>query len=265
MAIPVFLEKLAAGSPATKRDTLQTISACLPVYGSALARSTAREIWNALKLEIFQPTDPITAGLALTCTQDLVKTIYDESADGKEDDADVEGLAREACEECVKILREPEKSQARPAIKVLCAFMSTTRECARSNATSHSLTSQLASVSKFTISKTVPYVVQLFVALEETGGRVSTMLLLSDIIAAARDSRTRAKDDAAPALSPYKDEVFGVVTTGIQNPYMRQPALACLLGLVSTKNFFTDEELGFVVHKANEILKETSDSGDDET
>ncbi len=66
--------------------------------------------------------------MALTCTQDLVKTIYAVPAENSGDDAEVEGLASDACEECVKIIREPEKSQARSAIKVLCAFMSTTRK-----------------------------------------------------------------------------------------------------------------------------------------
>jgi DNA repair/transcription protein MET18/MMS19 len=55
--------------------------------------------------------------------QALVVTIHEDDAQ----DEDLQGLARDACEECISILREPEKSQAKPAIKVLCAFMSTTR------------------------------------------------------------------------------------------------------------------------------------------
>ena len=45
----------------------------------------------------------------------------------KEDEAEIVGLAKDACDERMEILREPEKSQAKHAIKVLCAFMSTTR------------------------------------------------------------------------------------------------------------------------------------------
>jgi DNA repair/transcription protein MET18/MMS19 len=56
--------------------------------------------------------------------QALVVTIH---AEDDAQDEDLQGLARDACEECIGILREPEKSQAKPAIKVLCAFMSTTR------------------------------------------------------------------------------------------------------------------------------------------
>jgi len=35
-----------------QRDTLQTMAACFPVYGSALARSSARKLWSTLKMEV---------------------------------------------------------------------------------------------------------------------------------------------------------------------------------------------------------------------
>lgn len=61
----------------------------------------------------------------------LVTTIYSEEEKALELNDDIQGLARDACEECVHILGEPEKSQARPAIKILCAFMATTRKYPR--------------------------------------------------------------------------------------------------------------------------------------
>lgn len=97
---------------------------CLPVYGAGHARTHARKLWNALKLEIFQPTDPHTERAALKSVQVLIKTIYSGGSATSSDD--MEGLAKEACEECVAILKEPEKSQATPAMKTLCAFVSTT-------------------------------------------------------------------------------------------------------------------------------------------
>ena len=78
--------------------------------------------------QIFQPTDPITEGKALKTMQVLIQTIYSATPAETADNAEIEGLAKEACEECIQILREPEKSQAKHAIKVLCAFMSTTRQ-----------------------------------------------------------------------------------------------------------------------------------------
>ncbi len=59
--------------------------------------------------------------------QGLIKTIYSPEENSLENDDDIQGLAREACRESIQILKEPEKSQAKPAIKVLCAFIATTR------------------------------------------------------------------------------------------------------------------------------------------
>ncbi|TFY54747.1 hypothetical protein EVG20_g9585, partial [Dentipellis fragilis] len=200
LAIPLFLEKLNAGAPSTKRDTLRTLSACLPVYGSAFARTSARKLWSSLKLEIFQPTDPITEEEALKTTQVLIKTIYadDHAADGHteteatNEDTDIQGLAKDACEECIVILKEPEKSQAKPAIKVLCAFMSTT-----------------PSVSKYTLAQAVPHLIKLFLNPDERANRGPVLALLAALIAAARDSAlltgAGATDTPAPPpLLPYK-------------------------------------------------------------
>ena len=74
-------------------------------------------------LQVFQPVDVATEQQALNTLQILIKTIYGSGETNPED----QGLAREACEECIQILREPEKSQAKPATKVLCSFITTTR------------------------------------------------------------------------------------------------------------------------------------------
>jgi DNA repair/transcription protein MET18/MMS19 len=67
----------------------------------------------------------------LTTSQVLIKILYSDD-EGNEElmerENDIQGLAREACQECITILREPEKSQARPATKVLCALVDTTGE-----------------------------------------------------------------------------------------------------------------------------------------
>src|ERR1700761_5601092 len=105
-----------------QRDTLLTLDECLPIYGAGHARNAARQLWNALKLEIFQPTDPLTEEAALKSVQVLVKTIYMENT-LDETSENIEGLAKDACEECIKILKEPEKSQAKPAMKILSVFV----------------------------------------------------------------------------------------------------------------------------------------------
>ncbi|KAI0773303.1 ARM repeat-containing protein [Trametes elegans] len=249
LAIPLFLEKLTAGSPVTKKDTLDTLDVCLPVYGSAVARENARKLWNCLKLEIFQPTDSITEEKALKTMQVLIQTLYSATEAQKSDSDEIEGLAKDACDECIHILREPEKSQAQHAIKVLCAFMSTT-----------------PSVARFTLARAVPHLVKLFLNPDELPNRAPTLRLLADLIEAARKS-TADDPEVLPEegdvpLSSYKDEVLGVLTVGLKTPASALPAIDGLKSMVLTRGLLTDEELGFVVHNVNEILQKDEDESE---
>ncbi|KAM6497040.1 ARM repeat-containing protein [Amanita muscaria] len=238
LAIPLFLEKLLAGSPNTKRDTLQTMAICFPVYGPALARSFARKLWSSIKLEIFQPTDPITEQEALKTMQELIKVIYSAEESSLENDEDIQGLARDACNECLQILKEPEKSQAKPATKVLCAFITTT-----------------PSITRFTISQAVPHLVRLFMKPEEALTRPSIMSLLSDLIIAARDSSVQDSEVQQLALAPQKDYVFAAAMMALGNTSSRDAALSVLRGLVTTKKLLSDEDIGIVVNNLNDLLQ----------
>ncbi|KAG6821481.1 hypothetical protein H0H93_010205 [Arthromyces matolae] len=226
-----------------ERDTLQTMSICFPVYGSALARVSARKLWNAIKLE----ADSLTEEEALKTTRALVQTIYAQEEDAIESDDDVQGLARDVCEECIHILREPEKNQAKSAIKVLCAFMSTT-----------------PSVSRFTLSHAVPHFVKLFMNPDEVSNRSPILLLLADLVAAARDSMpSEVTDSTLVPMLPYKDEVLGLVSVGLKAANSRISAISLLRGLVTTKRLLSDEELGFIVHSTTEIFLDEDCGNDD--
>ncbi|KAF8623217.1 hypothetical protein AX15_006454 [Amanita polypyramis BW_CC] len=226
------------------------MAASFPVYGPAVARSFAKKLWNSIKLEIFQPTDLITEQEALKTVQELIKTIYLPEESSLENDEDIQGLAREACSECIQILEEPEKSQAKPAIKIICAFITTT-----------------ASVTRFTLSQAVPHLVKLFMNPDEVLTRPATMTLLSELIIAVRDSSNQGIESLQPtALTSYKDDVFTIAMVALGNLSSRQAALAALHGLVTTKTLLSDEELGVVVNNVNDLLRadaeEVSDTSD---
>ncbi|KAJ3521011.1 hypothetical protein NMY22_g12497 [Coprinellus aureogranulatus] len=261
LAIPHFLDNLVAvGRPAkvppfqiqkrttayglNQRDILETLDVCLPVYGPKVARSFARKLWNALKLEVFQPVDTITEGLALKALQTLINTIY--APEGNVDSStDVQGLAKDACEECLTILREPEKSQARPATRVLCSFMTTT-----------------PSVAKFTVSQAIPHLTKLFINPDEVTARPATLVLLAQFIEAARDAQAN-EPGADIFLLPYKDEVLGALSSGLKAHNLRLPSLGGLKGLGTTQRLLSDQELGFIVHNINEIIQDHPDQFDD--
>jgi DNA repair/transcription protein MET18/MMS19 len=75
---------------------------------------------------MFHPTDPSTEAAALNALKVLVKTILTNCDKLEDDRGEMTVLVDVACNDCVHALREPEKSQAKLAIKVICAFSSTT-------------------------------------------------------------------------------------------------------------------------------------------
>ncbi len=99
---------------------------------------------------------------------------------------------------------------------------------------------------------------------DEVANRGPTLRLLSDIINAARDSTQISDAETLPAdedipLLPYKDEVLGVLTVGLTaTPTCRQ-ALDGLKGLVTTRGLLTNEEIGYAIHKVNELLSGKED------
>lgn len=77
--------------------------------------------------QIFQPVDADTEGLALRAAQSLIRTLYPPPS-SSEETLKPDGLVVDIVQDCKKILREPEKSQAQHAIKMLGALVGTTSQ-----------------------------------------------------------------------------------------------------------------------------------------
>jgi DNA repair/transcription protein MET18/MMS19 len=101
---------------------------------------------------------------------------------------------------------------------------------------------------------------KLFLSPDEISNRPPVLLLLADVIDAARDSMSSKLEDPEEErrspLMPYKDEVLGAMSAGLRDVSSRRSALAGIMAMVTTKSLLSDEELGFVVHIVNEALQE---------
>jgi DNA repair/transcription protein MET18/MMS19 len=114
-------------------------------------------------------------------------------------------------------------------------------------------------ISQYTVSQVIPGLTRIYVGIDDTSMRPAILILLSEYIAGIRDAWTKGNSDSEREelpLIPYKDDIISLVSSGVKVSQCRSSAIACLLGLVSIKNFLTAEELRFIVHSANEILQE---------
>ena len=75
------------------------------------------------------------------------------------------------------------------------------------------------------------------------------------------------RNDASPTVSsllmPYKDEVLGVFSLGLNSSSTRSAALLGLNAMVATRDLLSNEELGFIVHSVNQLLEGEEDGIDD--
>jgi len=111
-----------------------------------------------------------------------------------------------------------------------------------------------ASISRYTLSHAVPHLTRLFADPDELPNRGPVLSLLSSLIAAARDSTVKADNAEDVFLLPFKDEVLGVLITGLKAQSSLRPAIEGLNGMVTTPALLDDQETGFVVQKVNDVV-----------
>ena len=100
---------------------------------------------------------------------------------------------------------------------------------------------------------------------DEASTRPATLLLLSEFTEAARDYKDKNKmsPTVTSLLMPYKDEVLGAFSVGLNASSMRNAALSGLNAMVATQGLLSNEELGFIVHNVDQVLEGKQEDIDD--
>ncbi|KAF8308312.1 hypothetical protein DL93DRAFT_2231691 [Clavulina sp. PMI_390] len=261
LALPSFLEKLSVSTGNAKRDTLITLSVCLPVYGRAATLNHSKKLWDSFKIEIFQPVDPETERLSLRAAQSLLETLYPHPLDESkplpsdmEDDGPkkLDGLVADVVDECTKILRSPEKSQAQHATKMLGALVGTT-----------------ALIREYALDKGINHLLGLYKNPDEIAYRAPTLACLVGLLMAVSESTISGviPADEQP-LAKYKDSILGALISGLKLSGMsshqaaKKAALEGLYYLVRLRNVLDRDELGYVTHNINELIEGEASGSD---
>ncbi|KAH7335417.1 ARM repeat-containing protein [Rhizoctonia solani] len=244
LALPLFLEKLSATAGNTKRDTLRTMSLCLPVYGPTVAKSFAPQMWSAFKLEIFQPLDTETADKAVNALTTLLSILeHDKAQPSGSAEEGIDVLTEEVITEGLRVLREPEKSQAQHAIKIINACLSTTPV-----------------ICTYTLNRVVPFLIKQFHDPDEAAHRDPILAALRDILHAARELKDDpCREVVVHFLEANKDATLGALTSGLKATVSRGSALSGLLQLSHIPGVLSVEEMTFVVHSVNDLIGSIED------
>ncbi|KAF8757616.1 RNAPII transcription regulator C-terminal [Rhizoctonia solani] len=244
----VILREIVRDGWNTKRDTLRTISLCLPVYGPAVAKSFASQMWSAFKLEIFQPLDAETADKAVNALTTLLLVLGKNKTAGPGSTEEViDELTEEVITECLRVLREPEKSQAQHAIKIVNACLDTA-----------------SAICTYTLNRVAPFLIKQFHDPDEAAHRDPILAALRDVLHAIRELKEGPCREASLAfLKANKDTTLGALTSGLNTKVSRGSALSGLLQISYMQGVLSNEEMAFVVHKINELLGSEKDELED--
>ncbi|KDE05608.1 hypothetical protein MVLG_03980 [Microbotryum lychnidis-dioicae p1A1 Lamole] len=284
LALPLFLDKMQAASEKAKRQTLQALIICFPIYGAAVCGEWAGRFSEALSIEVFHATDSSMMELALECLRALYSTLYPDTSpvsittttiqsDEKDDDAEmpaanadeittsaptgVEGIAIKVVQNSLDELREPDKSNAKPAVQILNALICSSDRLAA-----------------YVLSVTVPQLLNLYKDPDEIALRAPTLVCLADLLSSLSPLESPAPlNSTAPAdapisfppptlphaegaspLEPFRDELLSVLTSGSRSASSRAPAMDGLVRLVRVPAFLAPPEVEYCISAIDDVL-----------
>lgn len=243
LALPLLIEKLGAAGGATKVDTLQTLDACLPVYGTAAAMAHADAIWGLLKLDILQPTDEDSAACAQTTLSTLLRVVYQDTADVRGEAG--AGLAQSVLDEACGELRSPGKTLAKMSMKLVQALISAT-----------------PATAALALDNVLRLLLQLArdVSAEETGHVMELLAALLVLVCRGSVSGEGGTPGSEATLivplRPLHDELFATLTRGVE-AHAHASALHGLVSLVQLPGFLTQEEIEYAARCVQHVLLDT--------
>ena len=183
----------------------------------------------------------------------MVRTVYSQDAPN----TPITGIAPTITDECLRILREPEKSQAKPATLTLSALLDTTRKISLLRLTRVNNYPLLVPLARAVLSSSITHLMSLFLDPDEAPNRPAVLSSLASLCTTVRKlyERPERSYDTERLLESYKDQLLGAFTIELKNPESTASALDGLHQMVLIPDLLSDEELGFVVHNLNELLQ----------
>ncbi|RIA93901.1 Dos2-interacting transcription regulator of RNA-Pol-II-domain-containing protein [Glomus cerebriforme] len=248
-AMPLLLEKLTSSSGNAKKDSMETLAACAPVYGANSIVPYLEPLWEYLKDEIINATDDSFENIALETIKNIVATLSSGIIDRMDH---LQQFLKTIVTECMENLKEPELKLAKPCGRILMY-------CA------------MASDPSFNIVTlaTLRVLIQQYKESELATRKKGILDVLRELITASKnlygsiDKPSQNIDtDFVTPLSNYKYDYMEIFSSALlnQNEYneLRLCGLRGLYEMILLRQFFNDDEIGVILQYFNRaILEET--------
>ncbi|CAI2171239.1 19808_t:CDS:10 [Funneliformis geosporum] len=234
LAMPLLLEKLTSSSGYAKKDSIETLTECVPVYGPDSIVPYLEDLWEYLRDEIINATDDSFENIALEAIKSIVTTLSFGTIDH------LQQFLKTLVTECMENLKEPELKLAKPCGRILmyCAMASVLIQQYKE--------SDLATRKKSTLE-----VLRVYITASQ------------NLYGSIDKSSQNLEDGVVTQLLPYKNDYLEIFSSALynRNEYneLRLCGLRGLHDMIFLRQFFEDNEIGVILQYFNRAILEETD------
>ncbi|KAI8637654.1 Dos2-interacting transcription regulator of RNA-Pol-II-domain-containing protein [Parasitella parasitica] len=249
--LPLILEKLSSTSGSAKRDSMETLAACAPVYGAEALLPNINDIFNSLKLEVFHAIDATLEDAAIDAMRAVVSALGSCSVSSTLDQDPMEKALKPLIEECATNLSDPDMKDSKQTGRILRAAASASD-----------------SACHYIVDNIVPLILKQYRETNVATLRKSNVDIMTDLLEGCKslygsaDEETKDNDLVSP-LVQHKDRFFGIFQSCLMasNEYnlLRLSGLTGLKLMVLSKGYLESDEVGLAVQSINKILLDEQD------
>ncbi|KAI8388489.1 RNAPII transcription regulator C-terminal-domain-containing protein [Radiomyces spectabilis] len=247
-AVPLMLEKLSSTSGSAKKDSMETLAACAPVYGAAALLPNTDEIMDSLKVEVLHATDASLEEAALDAIHCVVAALSSGVNDSTEEPTDK--ALKPIVDESLTNLKDPDLRNAKETGRILRAAASASDYACN-----------------FIVSQVLPRLLSSYRETEVTTHRKLVMDIMLELLEAGiavygssstDKNKMQVDEDMVSPLLPFKDRLFYVFENALMasNEYngVRLAGIRGFKLMTLTQSYLSSNEVGIVVQSYNKIL-----------
>ncbi|KAI8929868.1 Dos2-interacting transcription regulator of RNA-Pol-II-domain-containing protein [Entophlyctis helioformis] len=195
-AVPLLLEKLSSDSAAAKRDAMDAVAACAPVYGGQVFLPKLNLFWDALRKEMAQPMDPANELAAAKAIREITKALSTTVSMSSKRDTPLEAFITMILDDSIKSLEDVELKFAKPCGKIMLAAASASEPSCN-----------------MIVAKALPVVLNVMDKEDAPSKRKILVDIVGDFLVASRLVYGAPKsggdeDLVGTPLQPFKDRLF---------------------------------------------------------
>ncbi|KAM4624221.1 MMS19 nucleotide excision repair protein homolog [Polymixia lowei] len=240
--LPLIIEKLDSDVQSAKLDSLQTLTACMPLYEHRNLAEFLPGLWNSLRTEVFQTTSEKVERAGLAALAALTSCLSRSVLSSDSEDL-LSTFLDLVLADCQHHLSEPDLKLVWPSAKLLQSA------CTASYRANHIVTAAV-----------LPSLIEQYNTRKESSHRRTILEVLQRFVQPVKTSQSAEEDESA--LLPFRESLCTIVSSALSenSPALQITATSVLTALGQQKGLLLESDVELAVdHLTALILAKEAD------